>query len=68
VIVDNSKLKKLKHILENLKDEIIQDVPNELAECLICRKNECHNDEWIKCENRIAHMKCLEEAEKDKQL
>lgn len=63
--MNNSKLDKLKRTLKSLKNEIIQDVPNELAECLVCRKNECPDDEWIKCENRIAHMKCLEELEKN---
>lgn len=65
LIMNNSKLDKLKHTLKNLKNEIIQDVPNELAECLVCGKITCTNDKWIKCENRIAHMKCLEESEKN---
>jgi hypothetical protein len=65
--MNNTKIDKLKRILKNCKNGIIQDVPNELAECLVCRKNECHNDEWIKCENRIAHMKCLEKLAKNKQ-
>ena len=66
--MNNSKLDKLKHTLKNLKNEIIQDVPNELAECLVCGKIKCTNEEWIKCENRIAHMKSLEELEKNKWL
>lgn len=64
--MNNYKLDSLKHTLKKLKNEIIQDVPNELAECLLCGKTECHNDEWIKCENRIAHMKCLEKSEESK--
>ena len=64
--MNNSKLDKLKRTLKNLKNKIIQDGPNELAECLVCGKTKCTNDEWIKCENRIAHMKYLEESEKNK--
>lgn len=62
--MNNTKLDKLKRALKNFKNGIILDVPNELAECLVCRKNECHNGEWIRCENRIAHMKCLEQLAK----
>ena len=58
------KLDTLKNVLKNLKTEIIQDVPNQLSECEICRKTECSDDKWIKCEKRIAHMKCLEEIAK----
>jgi len=66
LIMSNSKLDKLKRTLKNLKSEIIQDAPYELDQCLVCGKIKCTNDEWIKCENRIAHMKCLEESEKNK--
>lgn len=62
--MNKSKLDILKNVLKNLKSEIIQDVPDELSECEVCRKTECTNDEWIQCKNRIAHMKCLEELEK----
>lgn len=66
--MNNPRIYKLKTILKNFKNEIIQDVPDELGECEICRKTECSNDKWITCENRIAHMKCLEEMEKSQNI
>lgn len=57
-------LNKLKGVFEKFKNEIIQEVPNELSECEICRKTECSEDKFISCKNRIVHMKCLEEIEK----
>lgn len=50
---------ELQQLLKNLKKEIVQDIPDELAACEICGATECHNDEWINCEKRIAHAKCL---------
>ena len=46
-----------KRFLKKIKNEIVQDVPSELEECLVCGKSKCPNEEWIRCENRIAHMK-----------
>ena len=46
-----------KRLWEKIKNEIVQDVPSELEECMVCGKTKCTNQEWISCENRIAHMK-----------
>ena len=46
-----------KRIFKKLKNEIVQDVPSELEECLVCGKNSCSHEKWANCENRIAHMK-----------
>ena len=45
-----------KRFLKYLKNEIVQEVPSELEECLVCGKTECSSDKWIKCEKRIARM------------
>ena len=62
--MSSEKISRLKSVLMNLRGEFISDIPKELEECEICRETECSNDRWIKCENRLAHMKCLEELEK----
>ncbi|MCB9076061.1 MAG: hypothetical protein H6631_00545 [Anaerolineaceae bacterium] len=59
--MDKQKRTILQRILLRIKDEIVQEVPADLAACEICRKTDCRDDEWITCENRIAHAKCLEE-------
>ncbi|MCB0210576.1 MAG: hypothetical protein KDJ52_14655 [Anaerolineae bacterium] len=59
--MNNQKHNILKGILQRIKDDWIQEIPLELAACEVCRKTECSEDEWIVCENRIAHAKCLEE-------
>jgi hypothetical protein len=59
-MVDKQNKNMLKRLLlQTISQHIIQDVPPELYACEICRKTECLQDEWIACENRIAHMKCL---------
>ena len=58
--MEQRKRNKLRDLLQRLKNEIVQDVPPELDACEICRKTECYDDEWITCENRMAHAKCLE--------
>jgi hypothetical protein len=57
---------RLKQLLQRIGKRIVQDVPHELDACEICRKSECTHDEWIVCENRIAHAKCLEELQDKK--
>lgn len=57
---------RLKRVLQRIGESILQDVPSELAACEICRKTECTEDEWIVCDNRIAHAKCLEGIEEGK--
>jgi len=59
-MVDEQNRNRLKRLLQDISQRIIQDVPPELDACEICRKTECSQDEWIMCENRIAHAKCLE--------
>ena len=59
-MLDEQNKIQLKRLLQSIGQHIIQDVPPELHACEICRKTECLQDEWIACENRIAHMKCLE--------
>ena len=58
--MDEQNTNRLKRLLQTISQRIIQDVPPELDACEICRKTECSRDEWIVCENRIAHAKCLE--------
>ena len=59
-MVEEQNRNRLKCLLHDISQRIIQDVPPELDACEICRKTECSQDEWIVCENRIAHAKCLE--------
>lgn len=59
--MNQHKRNTLKNILRRLKNDWIQEIPLEIAACEICRKTECSEDEWIRCENRIAHARCLEE-------
>jgi hypothetical protein len=59
-MVEEQNRNRLKCLLQDISQRIIQDVPPELDACEICRKTECSQDEWIVCENRIAHAKCLE--------
>ena len=58
--MDRQKRSKLRSLLQRIGESIVQDVPPGLYACEICRRTECAQDEWIKCENRIAHAKCLE--------
>jgi hypothetical protein len=58
--VEYRKQGKLRGLLRRIGNGIVQDVPQELYACEICRKTQCDQDEWIVCENRIAHAKCLE--------
>ncbi len=46
-----------KRLLKKIRNEIVQDVPSELEECLVCGKIECSNEKWLHCKNRISHMK-----------
>ena len=59
--MNQQKRNALKNILRRVKINLIQETPVEISACEICRKTECSEDEWIRCENRIAHAKCLEE-------
>jgi len=54
---------RLKRLLTTIRQRIIQEVPPELDACEICRRTECLQDEWIVCENRIAHVRCRAEHE-----
>ncbi len=58
--MDDQVRGRLQRLLQGIGRRIIQDVPVELDACEICRKTECTQDEWIVCEERIAHAKCLE--------
>ena len=59
--MDEEARGRLKRLLHSLSDRTIQEVPPELYGCEICRRTDCCQDEWIVCENRIAHAKCLAE-------
>ena len=59
--MDEQTRGRLQGLLRSIGQHIIQDVPHELHACEICRKTECSQDEWIVCDNRIAHAKCLED-------
>ena len=42
------------HVLRWLKQQVVQDVPDELALCEFdCRKEQCTHHEWATCERRI---------------
>ncbi len=58
---------ELQRLLKNLKKEIVQDIPDELAACEVCGATDCNSDEWIHCENRIAHAECLKALAKRKE-
>jgi hypothetical protein len=62
--VEDRKHSKLRDLLRRIGDGIVQDVPPELYACEICRETRCDQDQWIVCENRIAHAKCLEALQK----
>lgn len=59
--MDEQTRSKLKRLLQTISEHAIQEVPPEMYACEICRRTDCSQDEWIVCENRIAHAKCLEE-------
>jgi hypothetical protein len=59
--VEEQVRSKLARLLKSISQHVIQEVPPELYACEICRRTDCSQDEWIVCENRIAHAKCLEE-------
>ncbi len=43
-----------KQLWERLKDQVVQDVPEEDATCEFdCRKQQCTEGEWATCERRI---------------
>ncbi len=63
---DDQHESMLKRLLHTTSQHIIQDVPPELHACEICRKTECLQDEWITCENRLVHAKCIGEIEDKK--
>ena len=43
-----------------LANEVIQDVPDELAACEFdCRKQHCTSDDWSSCERRLKAMEGL---------
>lgn len=61
--MDAPRHSRLKRILQRIGESIARDTPPELAACEICHKTDCTHDEWIVCERRIAHAKCLEAIE-----
>lgn len=61
--MEMSRYSRLKRVLQRIGESIARDVPPELAACELCNKTECAHDEWIECDNRIAHAKCLEAIE-----
>jgi hypothetical protein len=60
-VIGNGTRSKLKQLLQSIGKDVIQEVPPEMYACEICRRTDCAQDEWLVCENRIAHAKCLEE-------
>ena len=56
-----------KKFWKKLKNEIVQEVPSELEECLLCGKTTCSNEKWDHCENRISHMKKRDAHRKDRE-
>lgn len=61
--MDEQARSRLKWLLQTIGRRTIQEVPPELYACEICRQTDCSQDQWIVCENRIAHAKCLEERQ-----
>lgn len=54
---------KLNKITSFIKRHLVDDVPNELAACEICRSPTCSNEKWTGCKDRLAHKERLEEEE-----
>ena len=43
-----------------LKDQIVADVPPEVARCEFdCRKTQCRFGEWVNCKNRLSYLAAL---------
>ena len=61
--MDEPARSRWKRLLKTIGQQAIREVPPELYACEICRRTECFQDEWIVCENRIAHARCLAERE-----
>lgn len=54
---------KLNKITCFIKKHLIDDVPNELAACELCRLPTCSNEKWKGCKNRLALKERLEKEE-----
>jgi hypothetical protein len=39
---------------------VTEDCPPELAACQVCQRDRCPNEEWLKCERRLAAKRYLE--------
>ena len=49
-----------------LKNEIVADVPPEVARCEFdCRKTQCRLGEWVNCKNRLSYLAALAEKDSD---
>ncbi|MCK5921175.1 MAG: hypothetical protein KAG66_09555, partial [Methylococcales bacterium] len=57
--------RQAKKSLSKLKDGFIQEVPDELSGCEICRIPECPNKKWDSCGYRIEQMISLEKNNKE---
>lgn len=46
---------QLAWFIRRIKDQLVRDVPDEVAVCEFdCKKNQCLDGEWISCERRAA--------------
>lgn len=59
--MDARRRSRLTRLPQSIGQSILQDARAELDASEICRQSDCTDDEWIVCEIRIAHAKCLQE-------
>jgi len=46
--------KRLRGLVDRLKQSVVQPIPPELEACEVCGKLDCSQDEWGRCQQRIA--------------
>ena len=44
---------RISRLTTRIKGLFVQDCPDELYACEVCRQIDCDSDEWISCENRL---------------
>ncbi len=55
-VKQSERTSRLRRVLGWVKNQIIQDVPKDIALCEFdCPKGQCRMDEWEKCERRLSN-------------
>ena len=52
--------KAAQDIISRLSKAVVVDCPPELAACEVCGRFECLEDEWLRCEKRLAVKRQLQ--------